>query len=236
MTDMTMSQPAPTALVLMLPGGKPRSTARSRPWQLSNLRMAWFARSLRSRVADRGIAVERVRYRVRGWNEPDRDPVRDAVAALARATERFGDVPVVLVGHSMGGRVAAHIADHPNVHAVAALAPWWPESDAGLIPADRQLTVVHGLRDSWTDPWASREQTARARKRGLKATWLPLPGAGHFMLTKPQWWHQLVADLATDTVLSIGTVLSIDTEPGMNTNENTLIAGPTERVSEHCHE
>ena len=200
------------ACVLVLPGGKPSSTAPSRPWQLSNLRMAWLTRSLRARLEGHDIEVERVRYRVRGWNGADQDPVQDAEDALAQAMERLGDVPVILVGHSMGGRVAAHLSTHENVHAVAALAPWWPESDSALIPAGRKLTVAHGLRDRWTDPWASREQTARARGRDVQATWLALADGGHFMLTKPQWWHGVAANLVltalTDHSISEATKLT----------------------------
>ncbi|WP_038169777.1 alpha/beta hydrolase [Tomitella biformata] len=214
---MNRSHPPTTACVLVLPGGKPRSAGRSRPWQLSNLRMAWLARALRARLAGRGIAVERVQYRVRGWNEPERDPVRDAAAVLADATGRFGDVPVVLVGHSMGGRVAAHLADHPSVCGIAALAPWWPESDAARIPAGRTLSVAHGAEDRWTDPLASRAQTVRARGRGVNATWVSLTGAGHFLLTKPRWWHQVAADLVLAS-------LAADTE-----------SEPAMWESERCH-
>lgn len=193
---MDNSRPPTTACVLVLPGGKPRSTAPSRPWHLSNLRMAWLARSLRSSLGSQGVAVERVRYRQRGWNEPDRDPVRDAVAAVDSAIDRLGEIPVVLVGHSMGGRAAAHVAAHRDIHAIAALAPWWPESDAELIPAGRRLLVAHGTQDRWTDPESSQAQTEQARARGVDATWLPLIGGGHFLLTRPRWWHRVTADLA----------------------------------------
>lgn len=214
---MNRPHPPTTACVLVLPGGKPRSAGLSRPWQLSNVRIAWLAHALRASLTGRGIAVERVQYRVRGWNEPERDPVRDAAAALADATERFGDIPIVLVGHSMGGRVAAHVADHPNVRGVAALAPWWPESDAALIPTGCALAVAHGSRDRWTDPDVSREQTALARGRGVDATWVSLAGGGHFLLTKPRWWHQVAADLVLASLAA-----HTESEPAL-------------RESERCH-
>ena len=217
---MTSHHPPTAARVLVLAGGKPNSTAPSRPWHLSNLRMMWLARSLQTRLAGSGVVVERVRYGVRGWNEPAQDPVHDAQSALDRLTLAFGDEPVILIGHSMGGRVAAHVAAHRNVRAVAALAPWWPESDAQLIPADRRLFVAHGERDRWTDPQASREQTAQARRRGLDATWVALAGGGHFMLTKPGWWHRVAAELVLAAVADLAQA------------ESTAPA----HEAEHCHD
>src|SRR5689334_24365947 len=45
---------------------------------------------------------------------------------LFRSRRRYGDVPVVLLGHSMGGRVAVNVADEPTVHDLVLLAPWLP--------------------------------------------------------------------------------------------------------------
>ncbi|MGR4852480.1 alpha/beta fold hydrolase [Streptomyces sp. LARHCF252] len=53
---------------------------------------------------------------------------RDARRALGELARRAGDVPVVLVGHSMGGRAALRAADAPQVRAVPALAPWCPDA------------------------------------------------------------------------------------------------------------
>lgn len=176
----------PRGVVLVLPGGKVFSTRRSRPWQLANLRMADFAR----RIArdDSHIAVYRVRYRRRGWNDSPQDAVRDARWALDRVRSRHGAAPVVLVGHSMGGRVAAHLACRDEVVAVAALAPWWPNEDSGRIPARCKLLVIHGDTDTWTDPAESLRQVGRGRDRGLDATWTSVRG-GHFMATDAAKWH-----------------------------------------------
>ncbi|MFC9551954.1 dienelactone hydrolase family protein [Rhodococcus sp. NPDC056960] len=210
------SAPTP-AYVLVLPGGKPRSTEPSRFWHLSNLRMAWMARSLRSTLGRHGIAVDRLQYRVRGWNAPENSPVHDARIALERARLRLGDVPVAVVGHSMGGRVAAHLAALDNVRAVAALAPWWPESDGNLVPPDRSLMVAHGTADRWTNPTSSRLQTEQALARGVNASWTPLPGAGHFMLTRPRWWHRITADFVLDAFAAEGVVpASTDQKAGRN--------------------
>ena len=67
--------------VLVLPGGKPASIAPSRARQAANLRITLLSAALRHRL--RGVAeVRQVRYRLRGWNAPQLDAVRDAEAAL----------------------------------------------------------------------------------------------------------------------------------------------------------
>ena len=178
--------PRPRGAVLVLPGGKVFSTKRSRPWHLANLRMADFARRIGR--DDRSVAVYRVRYRRRGWNSPPRDALHDAQWALDRIRALHGELPVVLVGHSMGGRVAAHLAYRPGVVAVAALAPWWPHDDSAGIPDHCRLLVIHGDNDTWTDPAESRRQVARCRSRGMDATWTSVRG-GPFMATDAAVWH-----------------------------------------------
>lgn len=179
--------------VLVLPGGRPRSDAPSRAWQLANLRVALLTHALRRRVgAD--VDVHRVQYRVRGWNPGRLDAVRDARSALDHMVERVGSGPIIVVGHSMGGRVAAHLAAAERVAGVAALAPWWPEGDADLIPVGCRLLTMHGTADTWTDPTASATQKERARGRGVDAEWIGFPRAGHFLLRDYSRWHRLTAE------------------------------------------
>jgi pimeloyl-ACP methyl ester carboxylesterase len=192
---MTVVSSNVKAGILVLPGGRPKSEAPSRAWQLANVRIEWMARSLQRRVgAD--VDVRRVQYRHRGWNPGSLDALRDGRAALDDLLARVGDGPVVLVGHSMGGRVAAHLAAERRVAAVAALAPWWPTGDADLIPRTCRLLVMHGTADTWTDPAASRAQTMRATARGLDARWVGFEGAGHFLVKDFARWHRLTAEFA----------------------------------------
>jgi pimeloyl-ACP methyl ester carboxylesterase len=181
--------------VLVLPGGRPASDAPSHAWQLANLRIALLAWSLRHRLGS-DVDVRRVQYRVRGWNPGRLDALVDARAALAGMVERVGAGPIVVVGHSMGGRVAAHLAAEGRVAGVAALAPWWPNGDGALIPTSCRLLTMHGTADSWTDPRASRAQTKHAQDRGVDAQWVEFPGAGHFLLRDHARWHRLTAKFA----------------------------------------
>lgn len=193
--------PRPQARVLVLPGGKVSSLAPSRSWQLSNVRVAALARSLR-RCLGSDYLVRCVRYRYRGWNGTGADAVSDANAALLSAIAEDDQLDTYLVGHSMGGRVAAHLAAMHNIAGIVALAPWWPKRDAQRIPPSSRLLVVHGTDDRWTDPESSRQQVKLAQARGMDATWTGIPGAGHFMLTAPQLWNRYTADFLAESVVA----------------------------------
>jgi pimeloyl-ACP methyl ester carboxylesterase len=183
--------------VLVLPGGKVRSDRASRWWQLANIRMMFVAGALRRRLGP-DIDVRRVQYRRRGWNSPRLDALRDAKAVLDDVRHRFEPKNIVLVGHSMGGRVAAQLSAGADIGAVVALAPWWVGGDGDMIPSPTRLLVVHGTADTWTDPGSSRIQTWRARQRGLDAQWAGVEGAGHYMLRRRSEWHRRTTDFVAN--------------------------------------
>lgn len=187
------------ACVLVLPGGKVRSAEPSRWWQPANLRMVFVARALRRRLGS-DVVVRRVRYRLRGWNSPQRDPVLDAEAVLRSCHGRWQPESVVLVGHSMGGRVAAQLAAQGGIAAVVALAPWWAGDKGDLIPVGTRLLVLHGTADTRTDPRTSYVQTQRAGRRGLDAQWVGIAGAGHAMVRHWRQWHGRTADFVAESV------------------------------------
>lgn len=181
----------------MLPGGKARSEEVSRWWHLANIRMMSVAAALRRRLGP-DVEVRRVQYRYRGWNGPRLDAVRDAKHVLDAVLNRIEPKSIVLVGHSMGGRVAAHLAGGTGIGAVVALAPWWVGDDGDLIPPPTRLLVLHGTADTWTDPGASRIQTLRAGQRGLDAQWAGVEGAGHYMVRRSSEWHRRTLDFVAD--------------------------------------
>ncbi|MEH6793735.1 MAG: alpha/beta fold hydrolase [Rhodococcus sp. (in: high G+C Gram-positive bacteria)] len=212
-TGRRVSEPA--LVVLVLGGGKDVSRARSRPWHLAGLRMWPFTWMLRRVGRTRGISVQQLQYRFRGWNAPERSPVEDARWALNRIHAEHPDAHVVVVGHSMGGRTAAALIDDPSVAGVepaettrkiagvVALAPWWPEGvEADGFGPHHALLVVHGTADKWTDPRTSRRAAERAAARGASARYLSVPG-GHFMLRNPRLWSRATRDfvlgIAADT-------------------------------------
>ncbi|MGB3772400.1 MAG: alpha/beta fold hydrolase [Rhodococcus sp. (in: high G+C Gram-positive bacteria)] len=192
--------------VLVLHGGKVTSFDRARPWQLSALRMVPFTRMLRRTLGD-STAVAQLQYRYRGWNGADRSPVSDALWACEHILEAYGpDTPITLLGHSMGGRTAAAVAGHPNVVAVIGLAPWWPDgTETATMRAGQKLLVVHGTADRWTDPVASRAATESAAARGVDAQFVPVAGAGHFMIRSSGAFSEQVHRFAVDQSREVST-------------------------------
>jgi pimeloyl-ACP methyl ester carboxylesterase len=120
-------------VILMLHGGQERSTAyvdgRSASWRRSRS----MQRAIAPEAHRHGVSVWLLRYRERGWNG-GAEPVADARWALDEVRAAHPEAPVTLLGHSMGARVAVHVADDPHVRGVVALAPWLPahESVAAL--------------------------------------------------------------------------------------------------------
>jgi pimeloyl-ACP methyl ester carboxylesterase len=159
--------------------------------------MAFVTRALQSRLGP-DVEVRRVQYRLRGWNSPRWDPVRDATEVLDQVRQWCDSKRIVLVGHSMGARVAAHLSAPGDIGAVVALAPWWHGEKADLIPGGTRLLVVHGTGDTRTDPCDSWAQTLRARQRGLDAQWVGIDGVGHHMVRRWNEWHRLTTDFVEE--------------------------------------
>ena len=186
-----------TGVVLVLAGGRARSVAPASRRHLSYQRMNPFAREIHRATRDHGVAVWQLRYRVRGWNGAEQDPVRDARWALARIREDHPGAPVVLIGHSMGGRTALYVGGDDPVVAVCALAPWIEAGDPFTQLTGRLVVIAHGDRDRMTRPSASRRYAAEAAAAGARVAHFDVAGDAHAMLRRAADWHAL----ARDTVL-----------------------------------
>lgn len=187
--------PSPAAAVLVLHGGQEHSTLPAGWWQLPVLRMLPIARNV-VRAGDGRLAVVRLRYAVRGWND-DAGPVRDTRRALDTIATRYPGVPLVLVGHSMGGRVALTLMGDERIAAVVGLAPWIERSDTYTAHEGLRLLVIHGLRDRITSPKASRALVERLQGQGRQASFVGVTGEKHAMLHRLRTWDRLTAAFVT---------------------------------------
>lgn len=185
-------------VALLLPGGKADSYAAAMPSNLAAVRMRPFARVLHRRGAAGGLAVSALGYRYRGWNGEAASPVADARWALDELRARYGAIPVVLVGHSMGGRVALRVADHPAVVGVVALAPWLTSDDPVTPLSGKRALIAHGNLDFVTSPRASRKFATEAQAAGIDLTYRTIHGDSHAMLLRPGAWHRLTARATLD--------------------------------------
>ena len=160
--------------VVVAHGGRSVSTDPVTRVQPAVLRMVPFARAIRHALRGSGVAVYRPRFQLRGWNGELASPVADLREVLDRIGARFGPVPVVLVGHSMGARAALRAAGHPLVAAVAGLAPWLPSGEPVDQLAGRRILLAHGTADRVTARptpgrtrnalnWSRRWQRSRCR-------------------------------------------------------------------------
>jgi len=185
------------AVTLVLPGGRSRSTRPASTRNPAYRRMVPIARATYRAARSRGAETRLLRYRVRGWNEPARDPVRDALWALDGIRAAHPDAVVTLVGHSMGGRTALRVADHPSVVAVCALAPWIEDDEPYTQLAGRDVVIAHGTADRTTSPAASHDYAVRAREVSDRVCRFELVD-GHAMLRRAATW----TDLARRTALA----------------------------------
>jgi pimeloyl-ACP methyl ester carboxylesterase len=196
-----------SAVALLLHGGRELGTRPVRPWQTSVLRMRPFATEIRRR--DPSVATAALRYRVRGWNGNEADPLEDVEWALDRLLASVGRLPVVLVGHSMGGRAALGSAGHPSVTGVVALAPWLPRDEPVSQLVGRDVVLLHGTRDHTTDPMRTADYADRAASVARAVVSLRMRGTGHTMLARADIWHGLtgrfVATIAAgEPIQSVG--------------------------------
>ncbi|MEV8326223.1 alpha/beta fold hydrolase [Kitasatospora sp. NPDC056731] len=188
---------AARAAVLVLHGGEEHNLSRPGPVNLPLLRMHGFLRSLAKDTAGADVAVGTVRYRHRGWNGQRADAALDALAALDELARELGEVPTVLIGHSMGGRAALRAGGHPAVTGLVALAPWCPAEDPCEQLAGRDVLLLHGDRDKVTPPAETRAFAARSRAAGARVCGYTVTGSGHAMLQRIPDWHRATTRLAT---------------------------------------
>ncbi|WP_405014641.1 alpha/beta fold hydrolase [Kitasatospora sp. NBC_01539] len=194
--DVHRAAGEPCGAVLLLHGGRADGLAPPPRVGLAALRMRPFRAAILRGLGDRPVIAASVRYRHRGWNGRHAHAAADARAALDELAPLLGDAPVVLVGHSMGGRAALAAAGHPLVAGVVALAPWCRPDDGTAHLRGRALALLHDERDRVTDARATWVFGARAAGAGARVRAVAMPRGGHTMLRDARRWHRLTAEFA----------------------------------------
>lgn len=184
-------------VALIAHGGRSKGTARDSNLRTPALRMLPFLLDLARGGRRLGLASAQLRYRMVGYNEGD--PVADVEWALDRLAECY-DVPVCLLGHSMGARAALRAAGHPSVVSVVALAPWCPPAEPVAQLEGRTVAIAHGEGDRITDPARSLEFARRAHPVAGRLARFELRGTGHTMLQRLPSWQSLARRLALGTL------------------------------------
>ncbi|MFI6894412.1 alpha/beta hydrolase [Streptomyces sp. NPDC050256] len=188
-----------SGVVLLLPDGEPYSHRRPSP--LTYALQLPLARSLARAGGTDGLAAHVVHYRCRGWNTTEAHLAADAEWAVDEVVRRYGDIPVCLAGHGMGGRAALRAGGHPAVTSVLSMAPWLPgDPDAEPEPVKhlvgRQVLLVHGTNDARSDPELSFRLAERAKKSNRNTCRFEVHSDGHAL----RQHHTEVAALAADFV------------------------------------
>ncbi|MER5500900.1 MULTISPECIES: alpha/beta hydrolase [unclassified Streptomyces] len=193
---------APTAVsgvVLLLPDGE--ADSHRRPSPVSYALQLPLARALARAGREDGLVTHVVRYRCRGWNATAAHLAADAEWAADEVVRRYGDVPVCLAGHGMGGRAALRAGGHPAVNSVLAMAPWLPEDGTDHTEPvkhllGRQVLLVHGTNDARTDPELSFRLAERAKKTNRDTCRFEVHSDGHSL----RQHRSEVSALATDFI------------------------------------
>ncbi|MGW8360738.1 alpha/beta hydrolase [Streptomyces wedmorensis] len=193
-------------VVLLLPDGEPVS--RRRASARAHAAMLPLGRGLVRAGRAEGLVAHVVRYRGRGWNGAGGELAADASWAVAEAVRRYGDVPVALVGHGLGGRAALHAGGHEAVGAVLALAPWLPEDDVAAEPepvrqlVGRRVLLAHGTNDAVTDPELSFRFAERAKKANRDTCRFEVHSDGHALRQYAAEVRNLAADFVLGTLFA----------------------------------
>ena len=185
----------PRGVALFCHGGTAERRTPPRDQALSLVRMRAIERFVREAGADRGLTTHLLRYRVAGWNGEDADAFVDVRWAIDRIREEHGtEVPIVLVGHSMGGRAVLRAGGDGQVAAVCALAPWTPPAEPVDHLQGRTVTILHGRGDRWVPARLSADFAVRANAAGARVARFTIAG-GHSMLRASLRWHAFTRDV-----------------------------------------
>ena len=189
--------------MLLVHGGAAREGESAvSPTQLSVLRMIPLAHRI-SRTSRGRLTVVRLLNSTRGW-DTSHTPAMDVRWALGELENRYGALPVALVGHSLGGRATLLAGDAEGVRSVVALNPWLHAHDTNDL-GGRRVLIVHGTEDRVASITQARTVADRLA-RTTRLAFLEVPGGKHAMLRHGRLFESYAAEFVTATLLGEGEV------------------------------
>lgn len=189
------------AVVLVLHGGAEHGT-RPNHWRgLPVQRLRPFANQI-ARSGHGRLAVARLLFSVNGWNGDGSQPIAEARRALMTIRAAYPGLPIGVVGHSMGGRVALAIAGDEGVTALVGLAPWVEKADVAHGGPGLTALLLHGTHDHITNPRGSERMVALLQARGAQAAYESRPGENHALMRHPIALQRRVGQWLAATMLS----------------------------------
>jgi predicted esterase len=189
---------SPSAVVLVVHGGRARGELEVSPHQYAVIRMVPIARRI-AIAARRRLAVYRMLNSARGWDTVQ-SPVHDVRWALAELRRKHGDLPAGLVGHSLGGRASLLSGGEASVRSVVALNPWvYPSDDADL--TGRRVLIVHGTEDRVASIDRARSVARNLAHHAEEVEFREVPGGGHTMLRHRRVFEGAAARFTAEALL-----------------------------------
>jgi dienelactone hydrolase len=199
--DVRVPKDAEAAVLVVHGGGSRTQDVAVSPTQLSVLRMIPIADRI-ARTGRNRLAVFRLLNSMRGWDSRHTpvDDVAWAAGEISRRLER--DVPLGLVGHSLGGRAAILAAGDVGARSVVALAPWVYPTDGNADVAGISFLIVHGSADRIASPARSAEVATSLRRTAHSVTYLQVEGGKHAMLSHHSAYSGPAAAFTAATLLT----------------------------------
>jgi alpha-beta hydrolase superfamily lysophospholipase len=189
------------AVVLVLHGGAEKSHHVNKWRNVHVLRLRPFAHAI-ARAGQGRIAVARLLFTEKGWNGDGAQPIAEARQALMMLRAAYPGVPIGVVGHSMGGRVALAIAGDEGVTAMVGLAPWVEKPDVARGGPGLRVLILHGTHDHITNPRGSQRMVTDLQGLGADAAYEPLKGENHALLRHPRQVTDRTARWLADALLA----------------------------------
>jgi pimeloyl-ACP methyl ester carboxylesterase len=113
---------------------------------------------------------------------------------LTEAKQRHPGVPVVLVGHSMGGRTSLRVAHDPAISGLVALCPWWPENET--LPPDGLPIRVAFAEWDWECPYPSMRAFIHRAREVADVRVTNLGKDTHYMFRSRRWEQFILRSVA----------------------------------------